>query len=114
MRSTVAPAEGLIVVTEKLDFLPVDQLELIGRMALASVMSNDELNWMFGPDPVPVPYPEEIRTLVATAKLYKEALDDIWSASRDDGLAAMCNWMRGRAAHALQGKPRLSDEGTIL
>lgn len=32
-----------------------------------------------------------------------DALRDIVLASRDDGLAAMCNWMRGRAAAALKG-----------
>lgn len=31
----------------------------------------------------------------------KKALEDIYLASRDDGLAAMCNWMRGRALAAL-------------
>jgi hypothetical protein len=52
--------------------------------------------------------------VVATIQLYREALNDIHLVSRDDGLVAMCNWMRGRAVHALEGKPRLGDEGTVL
>jgi hypothetical protein len=44
---------------------------------------------------------DEITKLRAENKLLREALDDIVNASRDDGLAAMCNWMRGRAAAAL-------------
>lgn len=34
-------------------------------------------------------------------KVMREALVEIVQASRDEGLAYMCNWMRGRAAHAL-------------
>jgi hypothetical protein len=34
----------------------------------------------------------------------REALNDIVHASRDEGLATMCNWMRGRAIAALQGE----------
>jgi hypothetical protein len=34
--------------------------------------------------------------------IYLEALNDIFNASRDDGLAAMCNWMRSRALAAVQ------------
>ena len=34
-------------------------------------------------------------------KELREALGDIVNASRDDGLAAMCNWMRERASAAL-------------
>jgi hypothetical protein len=42
-------------------------------------------------------------TLVIEVARLREALVDIVNASRDDGLAAMCNWMRGRAAEALRG-----------
>ena len=46
--------------------------------------------------------------LGADCEHYREALQDIVDASRDDGLAAMCNWMRGRAAAAL-GREGLND-----
>jgi hypothetical protein len=34
-------------------------------------------------------------------RLMREALNEIVNASRDEGLAAMCNWMRGRAVAAI-------------
>ena len=55
----------------------------------------------------------DAQDLCADVRLYREALQDIYDASRDEGMAAMINWMRGRAAWALQGRARLGDEGTI-
>ena len=37
----------------------------------------------------------------AEGDCYREALQDIIRASRDDGMAAMIQWMRGRAIAAL-------------
>lgn len=34
----------------------------------------------------------------------RRALNDIVNASRDDGMAKMINWMRGRAVAALTGE----------
>lgn len=45
----------------------------------------------------------DIERLEARIEKLEEALRDIVNASRDDGLEAMCNWMRGRAAAALTG-----------
>jgi hypothetical protein len=42
-------------------------------------------------------------------KSLQEALQDIVNASRDDGLAAMVNWMRGRAIAALKEDAREKD-----
>jgi hypothetical protein len=47
---------------------------------------------------------DEVDRLRAQVEALTEALADIVNASRDEGLAAMCNWMRGRAAVALRGR----------
>jgi hypothetical protein len=44
------------------------------------------------------------RELVAENERLRQALIDIWNASRDEGLAHMVNWMRGRAIAALEGR----------
>lgn len=46
----------------------------------------------------------EAEKLLEENKRLRQALADIVNASRDDGLAAMCNWMRDRAFAALQGR----------
>jgi hypothetical protein len=46
----------------------------------------------------------DVQDLVAEVKALRQALQEIVNASRDEGLAAMCNWMRGRAAAALDGE----------
>lgn len=43
----------------------------------------------------------DTQDLCAEVRRLREALGDIINASRDDGLSAMCNWMRGRALAAL-------------
>jgi hypothetical protein len=52
-----------------------------------------------------------ITRLRARVEALTEALAEIVNASRDEGLAAMCNWMRGRAAAALSDGER-SDPST--
>ena len=44
---------------------------------------------------------EELTRTEERAERYRQALQEIVNASRDEGLAAMCNWMRGRAGVAL-------------
>ena len=52
----------------------------------------------------------DVPALLTEVERLREALHDIVSASRDEGLAAMCNWMRGRAAAALsEGARTLED-----
>lgn len=60
-------------------------------------------------------------TLAFELAQVREALGDIVNASRDEGLAAMCNWMRNRAAAALTEETddrylttRWSHEGEVL
>lgn len=43
------------------------------------------------------------QALLAENQRLRRALNDIWDASRDEGLAHMVNWMRGRAIAALEG-----------
>lgn len=43
----------------------------------------------------------EHETLEKQCEILREALNDIVNASRDEGLAKMCNWMRGRAVVGL-------------
>lgn len=45
----------------------------------------------------------QVDKLETENKLLRLALQEIVSASRDEGLSHMCNWMRGRAAAALDG-----------
>ena len=48
---------------------------------------------------------EGLSKAVERIQKLEEALQDIFNWSRDDGLAAMCNQMRGRAGIALRQEP---------
>jgi hypothetical protein len=43
----------------------------------------------------------DVQDLCMEIRRLRDALGEIYLASRDDGLSAMCNWMRGRAIEAL-------------
>jgi len=43
----------------------------------------------------------DMQDAVAEIRRLRLALNDIVNASRDEGLAHMCNWMRGRALTAI-------------
>lgn len=46
----------------------------------------------------------DMQDAIAEIRRLRLALGDIANASRDEGLAAMCNWMRNRACLALTGE----------
>lgn len=56
----------------------------------------------------------DMQDAIAEVRKLREALSDIVNASRDDGLPAMCNWMRNRAFTALTNEDTLCICGHAL